>query len=220
MSSDSKPAAKTILEIRVDRANEKGVFVAEQILNILHDTIDENNLNWRQTRQKKPVDFSCEIANIGGVIRFFFITDPAFKELIENQIYAHYPNVEITEVAEYLPQEIATVGSVNLSNWYIYPIKIYSQFKERTEKESVDPYSSLTSALAKAIKKETLVIQINFTPLLDAEWKDDKKVQLFLSNMPDWYKNLRSSSYGNFLGIFFSVLSFFLRSFVFLIQGM
>ncbi len=144
MNSDQ---TKTILEVSVDRLNEKGVFMAEQILNIFHNTIEEHKTFFSKTYTAP--EFSFEIANISGIIRFFFVVDSGYAEFLENQIYAHYPNVEIRKVEEYIPKETGYIGKIALVKPYIFPIKIYTDFKEKSEKESVDPFSSITSALQK-----------------------------------------------------------------------
>ena len=48
-----------------------------------------------------PHVFSLEIASLEGVIHFYIRTQKKFKESIEAAIYSQYPNVEITEVADY-----------------------------------------------------------------------------------------------------------------------
>lgn len=139
--------SKTILEVSVDRLNEKGVFMAEQILNIFHNTIEEHKILFK--KHYTAPEFSFEMANIGGVIRFFFAVDSAYAEFLENQIYAHYPNIEIRKVEDYIPTDPGYIGKLSLAKPYVFPIKIYTDFKEKSEKESVDPFSSITSALQK-----------------------------------------------------------------------
>src|SRR3989338_3021909 len=42
--------------------------------------------------------FSLELVSIGGNVRFFIWTQSRYKNIIEAQIYAHYPPVEIYAV--------------------------------------------------------------------------------------------------------------------------
>lgn len=133
---------KTILEVSVDRLNEKGVFMAEQILNIFHNTIEEHKHIFGKTYTAP--EFSFEMANLGGVIRFFFTVDAPYAEFLENQIYSHYPNIEIHTAEEYIPKDQGYIGRLSLTKPYVFPIKIYTDFKEKSEKESVDPFSSIT----------------------------------------------------------------------------
>lgn len=185
---------RTILEVSVDRLNEKGVFMAEQILNIFHNTLEEHKYLFWKTYTAP--EFSFEMANIGGVIRFFFTVDSAYAEFLENQIYAHYPNVEIRKVEEYIPESGGYVGKLSLIKDYISPIKIYTDFKEKSEKESVDPFSSITSALQKGGKDDIKLIQVRFSPIHDTAWKSPKKIAILTSHSPKWLKKAYLSKYG------------------------
>jgi hypothetical protein len=184
---------KTILEVSVDRLNEKGVFMAEQILNIFHNTIEEQTTFLR--KKYSAPEFSFEMANIGGVIRFFFVVNSAYAEFLENQIYSHYPNIEIRTVEEYIPKDQGYIGRLSLTKPYVFPIKIYTDFKEKSEKESVDPFSSITGALQKGGKHDTKLIQIRFSPIHDKIWKDPKKIEIITSDSPKWLKKAYLSKY-------------------------
>lgn len=184
---------KTILEVSVDRLNEKGVFMAEQILNIFHNTIEEHKTFFSKTYSAP--EFSFEMANIGGVIRFFFVVDSIYAEFLENQIYAHYPNIEIRKVDDYIPKDNGYIGRLRLIKDYIFPIKIYTDFKEKSEKESVDPFSSITGALQKGGKNDTKLIQVRFSPIADTVWKDPKKIAIITSDSPKWLKKAYLSKY-------------------------
>lgn len=184
---------RTILEVSVDRLNEKGVFMAEQILNIFHNTIEEHKTFWSKTYSAP--EFSFEMANIGGVIRFFFVVDSAYAEFLENQIYAHYPNIEIRKVDDYIPKDVGFIGKLGLVKPYVSPIKIYTDFKEKSEKESVDPFSSITSALQKGGKNDIKIIQVRFSPVHDTIWKDPKKIAIITSHYPKWLKKAYLSKY-------------------------
>lgn len=121
--------------------------MAEQILNIFHNTLEEHKHLFYKTYTAP--EFSFEMANLSGTIRFFFVVDSIYAEFLENQIYAHYPNIEIRKVEDYIPKDPGYIGKVTLVKPYVSPIKIYTDFKEKSEKESVDPFSSITSALQK-----------------------------------------------------------------------
>lgn len=140
---------RVILEVSVDNTNEKGVFVAEQILNVLHDTIEVQKGLFGK-KEYNSTSFAFEIAQIKGMIRFFFVVESKYRDLLEGQIYAHYPNVEIREIPDYLPQDTPIhFGEMKLLKGDYLPLKIYTDFKERTEKENIDPFSGITSALSK-----------------------------------------------------------------------
>lgn len=187
------------LEVRVDRANEKGVFIAEQILNIFHDTLEEGGrkiTSWFRKTYKAP-SFSFEVANIDGVLRFFFIVDEEYADLLEHQIYAHYPQCEMMRTTEYLPADkVPYVAAAKLDKEHIYPIKIYTDFKERSEKETVDPLSSITSALSKSTDVGMMVYQVVCSAAHDSEWKSERILLAALAHYPKWVKKILASRWG------------------------
>lgn len=175
-------------EVRVDRLNEKGVFIAEQILNILHSTAEGEKKSFFHSKKAAVIPYTFEVANVRSIIRFFFGAPESHITLLENQIYAHFPNVEISEVSDYLPTEKPFITEIGLLNSYIDPLKIYTEFKDRSEKESVDPLSSITGALSQTGKGDTTVLQVNFRPILDKEWKSSHTVEILKSKRPKWLK--------------------------------
>jgi hypothetical protein len=186
-----------LCEVRVDRLNEKGVFVAEQILNILHNTVDEQRKGWLFKHQATYIPYTFEVANIGGVIRFFLGAPESHIGILKNQIYAHYPNVEIHPVEEYFPEGDSFSQEMILAKEYTKPIKIYTDLKDRSEKETIDPLSSITSALAKASKEEPLLLQVCFSPILDSEWKSEHALHILNSRRPKWLKQFLLSPLGH-----------------------
>ena len=85
-----------ILEIAVDRQNEKGVFVAKEMLSTLHDVLFSEEKKFFSKKRKHP-HFRFFLVHIGGRIRFFFEVPTKYREFFESQLYAHYNNIEITE---------------------------------------------------------------------------------------------------------------------------
>lgn len=84
---------KKILEILVDKQNEKGPAIFHEILVILHRAYNGKN---------EAESFSFEITKVGNRIRFFLISPKKYINFLKNQVYAHYNNVEIYEVSDYL----------------------------------------------------------------------------------------------------------------------
>lgn len=202
---------KVILEVSVDRLNEKWVFIAEQILNILHNTLEEKKNFWGKKSFTAP-EISFEIANIDWIIRFFFIIKRELKELLENQIYAHYPNVEIREVPDHIKKDFKWfIWQLSLKTPYFNPIKIYSDFTEKTERGNIDPFSSLTAALTKNIKWWVRLIQVNFSPIPDRIWKNEQVIDILSSKKPKFIKNILLSKNWKIFKKIFSPFSIFIQ---------
>jgi len=129
------------------------------------------------------------------VVRFFFIVEETYREFLENQIYAHFPAVEIRECVDYIKEDQkAYVADIGYLKEYYHPIRIYTSFKDRTEKESIDPFSAITSAINSGTQGVRM-LQINFCPAVDSEWKSDRIKAIAASGYPKFIKKILLSKY-------------------------
>jgi hypothetical protein len=99
-SNYNKNLESVVLRVAVSRLNERGPIVAEQIYAALHG-IGENYDFWDWLAGRTQPRISLEIANVKNKIQFFIWAPKRFKNVIESQIYAQYPDVEIQEVEDY-----------------------------------------------------------------------------------------------------------------------
>ncbi len=99
----------TVLSVRVSKENETGPIVAEQIFATVHGIAKDLSF-WDRLRGISQEQVSFEIANIGRSIRFFVHFPTRLRNLVEGQIYAQYPNVEIEEVDDYANASKIEVG--------------------------------------------------------------------------------------------------------------
>ncbi len=186
---------KKVLEITVDRNNEKWPWVFEHILIILHQAYDDYRKWFFGKKDFKEPSFSLEISKIWNRIQFFIISSKKYSNFLKNQIFSHYNNVEINEVEDYLakiPDNKIIVGEVWESKHYLYPIKTFTELQVEWQKDMVDPYSSITWALARTGNYSLNSIQINFAPIQNKSWKkwSDKIVKILTSNYPQFIKNI------------------------------
>ena len=177
---------KSVFEIIPNRDNEQGVFVAEQVLAVWHDTLEAG---WF----REAPEFTWELASVGGAIRFFFSCPQQHREFCVQQLYAHFPGVQVEEVAEnYVAAaapRTATVAELKLEKFTYLPLKTYTQFSEKTEESVIDPYASLTAALGRQPGMDK-VVRVAFRPLPDRAWKSDWAVRVAASHWPEWVKGL------------------------------
>src|SRR3989338_5274262 len=82
-----------VLQIRVPRENEKDALAAEQMFSSLHGLL-------RITPEKQE-HISFEIAASSRGISFYAVCPRHLKDFVESQVYAQYPNAELTEVPDY-----------------------------------------------------------------------------------------------------------------------
>jgi len=106
MGQKNKAMPTVVLRVAVSKTNERGPIVAEHIFSAIHG-IESNYsfINFLFGDVKPRI--SLEIANVDNKIQFFIWTPRKYKNVIESQIYAQYPDVEIEEVEDYAKKAFA-----------------------------------------------------------------------------------------------------------------
>ncbi len=201
-----------IFEIAVDKNNEKWPWVFEHILIILHKAYEDYN---RKFFKKKEIQnsFSLEISKIWNKIRFFIVSPPKYANFLKNQIYAHYSDVEIFEISDYMdkvPVEKIIVWQIGLSKHFLYSIKTFTELQWDSSNDTIDPYSSITSSLWRIWNYSLNSIQINFNPIENnfrKKWVN-KKVKILTSNYPSFLKNILLDPKFVYIKIFFLPIIF------------
>jgi hypothetical protein len=178
---------KKILEILVDKQNEKGPAIFNEILVILH----------RAYNQKiSGESFSFEITKVWNRIRFFLICPQKYSSFLINQIYAHFNNVEIEQVWDYLeniPNDKISIWKISPKKHYFYSLKTFEDPWVTVGKwVEIDPFSSLTGALSKTGKYTMNTFQVNFRPASSKSWKKDaaKIIKILTSGYPKIIKKI------------------------------
>lgn len=148
------------------------------MLSTLHDVLNFEKKSLFPPLRKRPT-FRFFVVHSEGRIRFFFETPKKHKDFLESQLYAHYNNIEITESA--LPfsetQEFFT-KEAHLEKINNTIIKLYVNLKDRTEKETIDPLSPLTSVLSHSEKDEISFFRVDFSPLRDEDFRSEKSQKI------------------------------------------
>ena len=163
-----------VLQIRVPKENESGPIVAESIFSTFHG-IKTNFSFWQRLQGYSSDNISFEIASMNRSIKFYVAFPPKLRNLVEGQIYAQYPDVEIEDCEDY---SIATKYAENarglelkLLDSDVYPIKRYSQFEDKLSRLAMDPIAGITSSLVKFEDVEDQAwVQMVITPLPD-KWR-------------------------------------------------
>lgn len=160
-----------LLEIKPPREIEKSPRAMEIVLSSLHNT-RQGNLIERFWDGFLSMWYSLEIVGINGEVHFFVYTTTFMRNLVESQLYAQYPNIEIFEVNDYtkaVPQDLFNEGwkawgaEFKLTKPDPYPIKTYVDFRldeGLEEEEKADPISSLIEFLSTLRPGEQLWLQI------------------------------------------------------------
>ena len=150
-----------VLAIQVPKENEKTPQSAEQFFAALHGIY-----------RKDPViqeHVSFEIVAKKDAITFYVFTPLHLREFIEGQLYAQYPNLNITHVTDYA-KDVQLTGlhvastKIVLTKEDVYPIKTFAT----TE---VDPLAGITAVLSGLEEQEQVWLQYTVRPVGD-EWQN------------------------------------------------
>ena len=174
-----------VLLLQVPRTNDKKELAAEQMFASLHGLLMTPSTSLFKPPKRECLSF--EIAVIAKRIGFYVWVPTYLKDFVEEQIYAQYPTVQISEVPDYtndaaqhfsitLGTEMKLVANESL------PIKTFQSFE-------VDPLAAITATLAKFDEDEEAWIQLLIRPAPN-NWH--RKSERYISSL----KNGGTSSRG------------------------
>ena len=212
-----------LLEVIPPKEIEKTPYAMEQIFGGLHGF--QSNPNWweRKIQGKVQDHFSFEMIGQSGDIRFFVRTLSVYRNFVEAQIYAQFPQAEIAEVDHYVQSIPRDVPSSDYDLWgtelmltkeEFYPIRTYKEFERdaKQKEQRVDPLASISEILAKLQSAEQIWIQTLLRPI-DHKWqekaekerdkligrKEEKKEGMIAKEISAWGK-VAGEELGKFAG--------------------
>ncbi len=161
----------TLLEIKLPKEQEKSPLGMEIILAALYYTGGESTWIDRAWLGKVRPWWSLELVSNEGKVRFLIWTRTFLKNIIQSQLYAQYPNVEVVEVPDYTANINYDPKTTTMWGCYFhkdkldaYPIKTYVDYgldKQNVEaEEKTDPIATVLEYLSGAGKGEQIWIQI------------------------------------------------------------
>lgn len=172
-----------LLELKIPQDPGKSPKATEQIFAALHGILPPP-IKWHAKFFKgKMVDwFSFEIVGIAGEPHFYVRTPEQYKKLVQSQIYAQYPDSEITEAADdyinLLPPSLPDNNNdlwgaeMVLSKEDFYPIRTYPEFEEKSSGpdyvKRIDPLASLSEVISSLEAGEYIGVQLLIRPTGDA----------------------------------------------------
>lgn len=172
-----------LLEIKLPREILKSPLAMELVFTSLYLSGNNNYVDMYISGKSRPW-FSFELVSIDGNVHFYVWTRPKLRKLVETQIYAQYPGVEIHEAEDYT-KNVYHSGKLKpggappfwatyfkLSKDDVYPIKTYVDYgldKDPKEEFKIDPITSVLEYLGSIKKGEQAWIQI----LIQAHKKED-----------------------------------------------
>jgi Helicase HerA, central domain/TraM recognition site of TraD and TraG len=154
-----------VLLLQVPRTNEQKELAAEQMFASLHGllTMPAGSSGLFKQRLKRE-RLSFEIAVINKRIGFYVWVPNYIKSFVEEQIYAQYPTVHISEVPDYTFAEpelggypTTLISELHLTANDVLPIKTFQNFE-------VDPLAAITATLAQFQDDEEAWVQLVLRP--------------------------------------------------------
>lgn len=161
-----------VLLLQVPRTNDKKELAAEQMFASLQGLLTIPSHGFMKAAKRERLSF--EIAVRGKRIGFYVWVPNYLKDYVEEQIYAQYPTVHISEVEDYamyreeeqypiqLVTELKFVGNNAL------PIKTFQSFE-------VDPLAAITATLAKFTEHEEAWLQMLIKPASSTWHKNSER---------------------------------------------
>jgi hypothetical protein len=149
-----------VLLLQVPRTNEQKELAAEQMFASLHGLLTLPTSGLFRAVKRERVSF--EIAVLKKRIGFYVWVPRYLTSFVEEQIYAQYPTVHISEIPDYTMSTEQTfqttlVTEMKLVNNDALPIKTFQSFE-------VDPLAAITATLAKFQDDEEAWVQLVIRP--------------------------------------------------------
>ena len=159
-----------VLEIKLPEEINQTPFAMELVLRGLYQTGTAGGTDYHKAIGEMPAWFSLEMVSTEGRVHFYVWTRKQYRSLVENQFYAHYPNVQVVEVPDYtlkvpLDPAVMTMGGIEftLQKPDPYPILTYVEIgmdKPGTKEEfKHDPMASILEFLGSMKEGENEWIQ-------------------------------------------------------------
>jgi hypothetical protein len=173
-----------LLEIRPPQVIERTPQAMEQVFAGLHGIYSKPKPHEKYLEGKVTDWVSCEIVSLNGESHFFIRVPARFRNLVEANIWAQYPDAEILEVDDYTRHVPRNIPNLEWEMWGTelaltkpdpYPIRTYEAFESAIEERRLDPLASLLELCGSLGPGEQLWFQILAEPVMDAAWHAEGK---------------------------------------------
>lgn len=150
-----------VLAIQVPKDNQKTPQSAEQFFAALHgifrnDPVTQEHISFELVAKKDS-------------IVFYVFTPIHLREFIEGQLYAQYPDLNISQISDYTKQadlegKHVAVTKIQLTKEDVYPIKTFTG-------SDLDPLAGITAVLSGLEEGEQVWLQVLVRPVGD-DWQN------------------------------------------------
>lgn len=162
MNEHHNPGEGSVLLLQVPRTNDKKALAAEQMFASLQGLLAQPPASRWSSGTRERLSF--EIAVIDQRIAFYIWVPTYLREFVQEQVYAQYPTVQISEVPDYARADrqysTSIMSEMHLKATDALPIKTFQSFE-------VDPLAAITATLAKFSEDEEAWLQLVIRPASD-----------------------------------------------------
>ena len=164
----------TMIEIIPPKDLEKGPKLMESIYQGLCGVVVSYNAFDEYVMGMFTDKFSFELVGLGGEVHFYVRVQKKFRNLLEAQIYAQYPDAEILEVDDYVNNFPRVVPNSGWNLWGsdmvlikpdAYPLRTYDKFEEDITGTMIDPIAGFVELFASTPPGQNMWLQIIVQPL-------------------------------------------------------
>lgn len=157
--------------------------------------------------------FSLELVGDEGNVHFYIRTQKKFRNLIEAQIYAQYPDATIVEVEDYVSRFPRIIPNKEWNLWGSdlqlvmpdpYPIRTYDKFEETVTGTIIDPLAAMVEVLGRLGPGQHIWMQYVIQPLMEKWRKDEMELVEKLAGRLD--KKAPSGILHDFKDIFLNII--------------
>ena len=195
---------KVLLEMRIPKDFNKTPKAMEMFFEAIHIKPGESTFIDTKIKGSFRPWWSFEIASFEGEIHFYIWTWKKFKDLIETQIKAQFPKIEIVEVEDYLSGLQVDLDKMGIWGTDFkfekpdaYPIKTYMDFgldKNNLKEDAtvVDPFANVLEKMSSFGVGEVVVLHIMTQVTKNKNWKKDveKEIEKIYEERAESYPSL------------------------------
>jgi hypothetical protein len=168
------------LAVSIPAESEVDPKSMEQVIAGFYGIKTDPNFVERYWEGQSQLHMSLELIGIDGHIRFIISSPAEYRDLIEANIYAYYPDAEIVEIedySKYMPKMFPNDKYQMFGTEFVlnkpdaYPIRTYKKFANEIDKGFIDPVATITEVMSRLQEGEQIWLQWLIKPVSDS-WKD------------------------------------------------
>lgn len=132
-----------------------------------------------------PDGFSLEIVGDEGMVHFYIRTQRKYRNMVEANFYAFYPDIQIVEVPDYVDSVPKVMPNEHWDVWGTdfeataddaYPIRTYKKFEEDITGKMIDPLANMVEVMGKLGPGQKIWYQLIMTPESEKWHKKGRKI--------------------------------------------